>query len=93
VPDRGGDYDVTLEFGGATATRTVTAVDDATRQRPIHEASVVAIAGARPIEAISVTYPRAAVGIAWFSCHWSIPFLTMMAVFAWALRRRLGVML
>jgi hypothetical protein len=93
VPERPGVYDLTIGIGDVTVSRTVAVAGAATRSSPLPDVGVVRVSSSPPIEAVSVTYPRAGILIFGHAVHWSVPFIALTAVFAWALRRRFGVTL
>ncbi len=99
-----GDYELVFEVEGETVTKTVQVADNVSRRSTIRPTSLVdqilypaepPVPSTVPVSKISLTYPHGNAGIeGWESeITWLIVFLVLSIVFAFALKKPLGVTL
>jgi uncharacterized membrane protein (DUF106 family) len=103
VADEPGDYELALSISGRTFTKTVRVSNAIVRRSPVrpdpgflsqlrHPAEPPLPADSA-VESIAVTYPRRDIGVLGARAHWLIVFFVLSTIFAFALRRRFGVVL
>ena len=98
-----GDYELTVTLDGRAVTKAVRVSDRVGWRAPERlEAGFLnqllypaepPIASDVPIEGIFVTYPEGDVNLLGWSTHWMIAFFILSMVFAFALRKRFGVVI
>jgi len=95
-----GDYELEIQNGVASATKSVRVTDRIVRRSPFKVRGFVnellypaepALPSGGPFESITVTYPEAKVDIFGYEVHWMIVFFVLSIVFAFALRGPFGV--
>ena len=99
--DTAGSHMLTIDLAGTPLTKTLDATDRVVRRSPSRlrpafldqllypaEPSLPADV---PIRAISVTCPEASIAAFGMTSHWLVWFFVLSMLFAFALRRRLGV--
>lgn len=97
-----GDYELEIQNGTASATKTVRVRDNVVRRSPNRVRGFLnellypaepALPRDGPIESITVTYPEAevSVGVFGLEMHWMIIYFVLSMVFAFALRGPFGV--
>jgi uncharacterized membrane protein (DUF106 family) len=99
--DAAGSHVLTVDFAGTPLTKTLEASGGVVRRSPsrlrpsfldqlLYPAEPPLPADA-PVRAISVTCPEASITALGLSAHWLVWFFVLSMIFAFALRRRLGV--
>jgi len=99
--ERAGRYELTLTVGGATETKTVVVSEAVVRRSPVRVSpgfidqlfypAEPPLAPASPVRSIEVAYPPREVEVLGWGLHWMVVFFVLSIVFAFALRRPLGV--
>lgn len=99
--EKEGDYEIGVSVGGETFTKSASVSTGITRRSPVrYEPGFLSLllypAEAPlprngPLESISLSYAEAEVSILGLELHWIIWFFVLSIVFAFALRRPLGV--
>jgi uncharacterized membrane protein (DUF106 family) len=101
--DKAGDYQLSVSLGGRAVTKQFRVSDRVGWRTPERlESGLVnqllypveaPIDSDVPIEAIYVSYPERAVNLLGWETHWMIVFFLLSIVFAFALKKRFGVVI
>jgi len=100
VAERPGSYEVGLRLGDRSETKTAVVDDRVLRRSPLRAKGAMnqliypaepPLAEQSPFEQISLTYPEVEVGIGGFQMWWMIVFFILTIIFAFALRKPMGV--
>lgn len=95
-----GDHEIGIVLGGVTYRKSARVSDAVVRRAPLRPSSLLdqlidpaetPLPAAAPIAAILVGYPDGTVNILGWSLHWLIVFFALTMIFAFALRKPLGV--
>ncbi len=103
TPQAAGDYELRLNIGGQTFTKTLHVSSRVARRSPsrlepglvntiLYPAEPPLPADA-PVTAISVTYPERDIDVFGWGLNWMVVFFVLSIVFAFALRKPFGVTL
>lgn len=103
VPEKPGRYELGVELGGERVAKSLVVDSRPTRRSPerlegtfLNQLLYPAeppLPNGSPLHAITLSYPEATIDAGWVSAHWLIVFLVLSIVFAFALKKRLGVTL
>ena len=96
-----GHYDVTVHVDGQSFTKEVVVSAAIVRRAPtrpraklleqLEHPAEAPLPERSPIDALSLAYPKRDVSLFGWETHWAVAFLILSLVFAFALRKRLGV--
>jgi hypothetical protein len=100
-PRTEGEFELVLRAGRDVVTKAVRASDEVARRSPrrarddfydaLRYPSEPPLPGDSPIAALSVEYPERQISFLGWQTHWLVPYVGFLVVFAFALRRRFGV--
>lgn len=100
VAEQAGSFEIGLRLGDQEATKSVVADSRVLRRSPLRVKGALnqliypaepPLPEGSPFEQISLTYPEVEVGLAGYDAWWMIVFFIWTIVFAFALRKRMGV--
>jgi hypothetical protein len=101
VADTAGKYEIGVVVGGETFTKSAQVGNDVSRRSPVRYApgfinlllypAEAPLPRNGPLDAIELAYPEIDIPIFGLSLHWLIWFFILSIVFAFALRKPLGV--
>ena len=101
VAEAEGEFEATIDLDGESYSKTVRVAPGLARRSPERRRGTLLnqllypaeppLPRSGPIEAIRVGYPDAEVGFLFWKAHWMVVFFVLSMVFAFLLRKRLGV--
>jgi hypothetical protein len=100
VAEEPGSYDLALELGDRSETKTAVVDDRVLRRSPLRVKGALnqlvypaeaPLPADSPFEQISLAYPEVEVGVWGFEAWWMIVFFILTIIFAFALRKPMGV--
>jgi uncharacterized membrane protein (DUF106 family) len=100
VADQAGAYDIGVKLGDATYSKTAVVADNLLRRSPLKVRgwlnelvypAEAALPGDGAVESISLGYPDREVSLLGWKSHWLVHFFILTIVFAFLLRKPMGV--